>query len=762
MAQTKHNAALWYSTQGWNVIPLHWVDSDDEDQPICSCGKADCPRPGKHPLLSNGVRAASRDPGQVRAWWKQWPEANIGIATGLVSGIAVLDLDGEEAETTLKEGELCVPDNGPIVSTGKGRHIYMMCPDEGVPNFVKRLPGIDFRGDGGYVIAPPSNHISGRVYKWAQNPDKPLPEVPQWILDLIEEQRTERAGKLPDKIGDGERNDTLARLGGYLRRKGMSPDAIFAALKVENAERCDPPLPEEDVETIARSVGRYKPAVEEVEVEIPADKGDDGQGGGGQPPKKGKLPTIAAMPGGNDERLTDLGNAKRFLREFGEDLYYLPDWGKWAIWDGKQWKQDKNDRILALGLKLSDVILRDAALEPNRNLKLLLVKHALQTEAISKVRAFLTAGQSFKAKQLDEFDQQPHLLNCPNGVVDLRSGMMLDHSRDLMMTKMASVDYNPEADCPKFKKFLYEIMGGNEELVNWIQKALGYAMTGDTREQCFFIMYGVGANGKSTLLEIVKHIMGDYGRTSNFSAFADKPASNGPSEDIARLAGARMVTATESNAGLSFQEALIKQLTGTDKVSARFLYRESFEFDPSFKIFFSTNHKPGIKAGSEGIWRRIRMIPFRIVIPEDKRDQGLQARLIDEESEGILAWLVEGAVRWYAEGLNMPQEVRQETQNYRTEMDTFQTFLEDACELDDEGKVKFNDLYESYQVWCETNGEKALSGKWFGLRLTERGYEQVRSNGASYRQGLKLREDAPKKRERGGGDDLTPFGTMIE
>jgi putative DNA primase/helicase len=339
----------------------------------------------------------------------------------------------------------------------------------------------------------------------------------------------------------------------------------------------------------------------------------------------------------------------------------------------------------------------------------------------------------------DDLDVDPWLLNVRNGTVDLRTGELREQSPDDLITRIANVDYDPVADCPMWKQFIMEIMNYNTDLIRFIQNVAGWAITGDTSEQCMFILFGTGANGKSTFLNTIMNLLGDYAIATPTETFMRKVGDH-ITNDIARLRGTRFVTTTETELGKRLSEPLIKQITGNDKMTARFLYGEFFNFTPTFKIFMATNHKPTIKGTDHGIWRRIKLIPFINRIEEDKQDKHLEEKLLREGS-GILNWLIEGLRRWLHEGLRTPRIIINATDQYRGDMDVIGNFIKERCVYAEGVTIKARELFKVYQDWCNENNEHASSERFFGLRLKELGQEQKRYNDGRYWVGVQIKNE---------------------
>jgi putative DNA primase/helicase len=299
-----------------------------------------------------------------------------------------------------------------------------------------------------------------------------------------------------------------------------------------------------------------------------------------------------------------------------------------------------------------------------------------------------------------------------------------------MITKLAKARYDKEAGCPMWKQFVREIMDYKADLISFLQTAAGWSVSGDTSEQSMFILYGTGANGKSTFLNVIQNILGDYALSTWAETFM-KRNNDTATNDIARLRGARFVTTSETEQGKRLSEHLIKQVTGNDALTARFLYGEYFNFVPTFKIFMASNHKPVIRGTDHGIWRRIKLIPFTTRITEEKRDRYLEQKLLTEKS-GILNWLIEGALRWKQEGLKVPVVITNATDEYRGEMDVIGNFLKECCVQRPGTAIRARELFQVYQDWCDENNEMATSERMFGLRLKELGMVQKRTSEARF------------------------------
>lgn len=430
---------------------------------------------------------------------------------------------------------------------------------------------------------------------------------------------------------------------------------------------------------------------------------------------------------------TDMGNARRIARKAGPHLRYVAELG-WLAWTGARWERSKGAAVRAAKETVRTIYAEAAACDDDGE-RQALGRWAQASESAAKIGAMLALAESEPEieARVEQFDAASMLLNCPNATVDLSSGKARPHNPGDMITRVAGVEYLAGAACPLWLAFLDRIFDGNKNLIGFIRRAVGYSLTGDTGEQALFLCYGTGANGKSTLLETVRYVLGDYSQAAEFSTFLARHfESGGPRNDIARLAGVRFAAAIEADESARLNESLIKQLTGGDTVAARYLHREYFEFKPQFKIWLAANHLPKVQGTDNAIWRRIKQIPFEVTIPAKERDPKLPAKL-RAEGPGILAWAVAGALEWQRAGLGEPAEVTKATEAYRAEMDTLAGFLAERVNVG-EGKVSAAALHKAY---LDYSGE-SLDARAFKARMVERGFVQKHEVTGSMWQGLSL------------------------
>ena len=435
---------------------------------------------------------------------------------------------------------------------------------------------------------------------------------------------------------------------------------------------------------------------------------------------------------------TDTGNARRLVDTHGRDLRWVARWKAWYVFDGRRWARDETGEVERRAKSVvTDMFEHAMTLDGEKRSALL--SHALRSEAAGRLEAMVKLARSEPGVAISHsmLDEQPWVLTCRNGTIDLRTGKLGPHNRSDLSTKMTNIDYDPDAVCPTWIKTLRVLFAGDQSLIDYVQRAIGYSLTGDTREQVLHLCYGTGANGKSTMLDVLAQLSDEYGMQADFQTFLDAGNRSGPRNDVARLAGARLVRSSEVGENKKLNEGLIKSLTGGDIVSARFLYSEDFEFKPQFKLWLAANHKPVIRGTDYAIWRRMRLIPFEVTISPEQRDETLPATL-RAELPGILAWAVSGCVQWLDGGLRPPEVVLAATDAYRHESDTIGAFLDEECEVGAGFEMSAGPLYQAYTRWAKDNGEYAITATAFGRRLSERGHAVIKRAGLKFREGLRV------------------------
>jgi putative DNA primase/helicase len=435
---------------------------------------------------------------------------------------------------------------------------------------------------------------------------------------------------------------------------------------------------------------------------------------------------------------TDVGNALRFARQHRGAVRWCPHWKCWLVYDGKRWVKDTKGRVMQLAKQTARAIVDEAqGLDDDDRRRML--AWALASENVTRLKAMVELAKSEDgiAVAPEELDCDPWLLNVENGTLDLRTAELLPHDRTQLLTKLVPIRYETAATCPTWLAFLVRIMANDEELIAFLQRAFGYSLTASVRDRVLFLLHGAGANGKSTLTRILLALLGDYGLQTPSETLLASRHDGGIRNDLARFAGARVVAAMESDGGRKLAAALIKQLTGGDVLTARFLFSEFFDMTPSWKIWFSTNHRPFVTDDGDAMWDRMRLIPFDVRIPEAEQDKQLLPKLM-LELPGILVWSVEGCRRWQQEGLGLPAKVSAANSEYRESERTFDHFLTEKCNKEAGARVSFADLRKEYVEWTQVNSDRTMSVKAMGAALQERGFKAVFDKGRFY-EGLTLK-----------------------
>jgi putative DNA primase/helicase len=735
------DAAVACAALGLHVFPVYGIRAG-----VCACpAGANCPSPAKHPMLKAWQREATLDLTRLKEWWTKWPNANIGMA--LQVGQCVLDVDdgkgGPDTLATLEADFGALPRTREVSTGGGGRHIYLAGD---LRNTAGQLgPGLDTRGSGGYVVGPGSMHVSGRAYAWDANGDPSevtLSPVPGWLVGLLTPDEAHVAGASAPVEGIAAkafawairrakagrpRNETGFALGCQLRDNGVllaDAEPLMRQFAAEVGGLGDHPYAvDEALHSLRQAYSKpaREPWPEPVEVRV------------GRP---------VGVPRLEPRAFTDLGNAERFADDHGGQVLYVHPWGQWLLWDGKVWGHDVDGGVIRRAKETVRRIWDEAIRLDDSRQKEAAAKHALKSESAGKVEAMLQLGRCEQAivAAPDDLDADPWVLNCKNGILDLHTGVLGAHNPEQLCTRQVEAEYLPEALCPRWDAFLARVVP--PDIADFLQRAVGYSLTGSTQEQCLFVNWGTGANGKTVMMETLSTLWGSYGEQAEAKSFVERKTEQ-ISNDLARLKGARLVVATETEQGARLAEALVKSVTGGDRITARFLRQEFFTFTPIFKLFLSTNSKPTIRGTDNGIWRRIRLIPWEVTIPLEERDQGLTLALRDE-LPGILAWAVRGCLEWQKGGLNPPSRVIQATDDYRDEMDSLGGFLADECERIRGWSVPMRDLFREYTKWAESEHERPMGQKNFSMSLQERGFKIAREGHNNVRSvaGLKLRPDA--------------------
>jgi putative DNA primase/helicase len=770
-------AALDYARRGWHVIPIWWVEQETH---TCGCGNPFCTAPGKHPLVDTGrgLENATCDPEAVEQWWSMWPQANVAIALGSMSGIMALDLDlghtfytdpvtqqehpvdGEvELRAWAESNGVPLPETLMQQTGSGGMHlVFEYPPDEpGVPairNCVGWLPGVDVKSNGGYILVAPSGHQSGGVYRWLN--DQP-PAGLDGLTPHLRLARGHRTGTSGGPSGEqpvydyreacrfgpraGFRDDFFNKRAFELRR--MDVDYEQAKTEMQRLWQLTEQTPGQEFpwDSVVEKLDRVWRTVEPDP--LPA---WDPFG-----PARDESTGSVALPGASPTgKPTDLGNAQRFV-DLKKNVIRSTQQTGWHVWDGRRWAKDITRSITQHAVDAVEALHQHAAQLRNTDQWEQWHAWAMTSESRQRVEAMLSLAQGLApvAISVNDFDQHHNLLCCANGVVDLLTGKLSEHDPKLLQTQMTHVEFDPVAHDPAspggqaWYTYLGSVTGHDLELIAYLQRAAGYTLTGLTTEEVFFIVYGPKASGKTTFVTALQTILGDMSMSIEADAIMHQRGKGVPLEAVASMFARRLVTTTEPNEGARFNESMVKQLTGGDRVAGRHLYKDRFEFEPTHKLWLATNHAP--KVYDDAMWRRIRRVPFPRSVPPDERDVRIKAELKSPRSpisRAALAWAVEGAVLWHAGGLGTATAVELDTAEYEVEEDKFGRFLDDEAEVQGELVVSYRDLYDRYKMWCVREGELPMTGTAFGRKLSERGFQKQTSVRPIAYKGLALKTNA--------------------
>lgn len=694
----------------------------------------------KRPLLS-GWQSRPLDQRQLFELLEKHKRLNYGLLLGKDAGNVVdFDLDSMEAR---KLGTRYLPRS--LASFGRGSHtrshLLFIVPEpkarmtwiDPVDNSVL----LELRGDGHQTMLPPSMHPEGDEVLWSS---KEQPSESDW--DTL----TTAGGRLAVASFLAKHWQSLVQarvthfavmaFSGALLRSGVDVDEVAGFIR----SACEVNF---DTGTDMQVRAVY-------DTRKNLDQGKEVTG----------WPTLAEHfyeescakirewlglndPGRPFEK-TDKYNASLLVQHFGDRIRFNPDRQSWFVWNGSYWEEDKRGFVLNYAAEIGNIIRRDAMLIDDAEKRSARVKWGDAARNLGRMTAMLKIGQaeSELVALSSEFDRNPMLFNVKNGILDLDTGILDLPKKEELITKCAGTHYDPRATAPTFHAFLNKVLP-DAEVRRYVQKALGYSLTGLTTEEVFFILYGmIGQNGKSTLMGVVSQVLGDYAMHASKESFI-KQRNQQIRQDLAHMDGARLITTSEPETGDHLDSSIIKDLTGGDLIRARFLYGREFQFKPQGKLFMNTNHLPAVNALDPALWRRIRVIPFEVRISDEERDNSLKDRLRDYELPGVLNWLLEGVMLWQREGLEPPAAVAKAGADYRRNNDSTTEFVEDACVVDPKGTATISrqSLYAAYSDWCRTMGYRRAEIADFHRALVERGIAPVQKYGAKHWLGISLRQD---------------------
>ncbi len=739
-------AALEYVRNGLSVIPIR---TDGSKAPVVDWKPYQLKIP---------------DDQMLEDWFQN--DCGIGIVCGAVSGrVEVLDFDDPGCFEPWKErvletsGTLGLLDRLVIMQTPSGGwHLIYRCSAGVGPNqklAQRRLADgtiktmIETRGEGGYVLAPGSPnecHHLGKPYKLVQGSLGSIPDLAAQDRELllsaalsfneflpresIVHGATGRGFKPGDDFNERGSWDFLKDAGWkFIRQTGDG------TILVQRPRKSSPGISatvnhcgNELLYVFSTNASPFEPqrGYTRFAAYTLSIHGGDYR----------KASITLAYHGFGQMPLNDSGNAQRFVNLFWDEVRYVGAAKSWFVWDGMRWIKDDKSSVVSKAKEVAKHIIAEAQEITDRNRQAETLRWSIQAGNGGRIAQMLKLAQPELSISPDDLDSNYWLLNCLNGTVDLRTGECYPHRSGDLLTKLAPVNYVRGAPAPRFLRFLEEVFL-NAGVRVFFQLVIGYSLTGDQREQKLFILTGDGANGKSTLMITLGSVLGDYKQEAAPGMLLAKNP-NGITNDIARLKGARMVLTAETDLGRYLDEEWVKRLTGGDVITARFLYQEHFEFRSTHTLFIITNHKPSVKGQDHGIWRRLSVIPFNVTFPEDQQDKELPQKLM-EEREGILAWAVEGCLKWQVDGLKEPPVVQAARSDYKTDNDPVSRFVHDSCR--EGGQERSGTLYHRYKKWAQDTGENVVSVKSFSQSLERLGFKKERDNKGACFEGLSLVEE---------------------
>ena len=709
---TMLDVALAYVEKGYSVFPL---------------------RPGeKQPLTKNGYWDASQDVKVIRTWWQKFPNANIGLPCA-PNNLIVLDIDRHPGKKDGFEnyhslaGYEPEPAATPQADTARGgRHFIFAAPPGTL--LVKReiVESVEVKYNG-YIVAAPST-VDGKKYAWLKRLsllECTPPPMPAWLLDhAIRVAPVNESNIEISTIDHASVREALRFIPKDIVDEYHSWLNVGMALKHAG-------LAMEVWDDWSKGSSKYKPGE-------CADKWDSFQGTG----ITARTIYHYAKIGGFKRlfKFDDIGNSERFCTDHGDTLRWFPAIEKWLCWDGRRWKPDEVGFALNCAKATARKIHQEAAECEDEDRRKKISGWANLSSSASRLEAMLKLAKPDLAITIEDLDRDQFKINCLNGTVDLHTGELKPHNRGDYITKLAPVAYRENAPAHRFNRFLSETFQDSAGLIEFVQRAFGYALTGSVSEQKLFVLYGGGQNGKSTLINAIRDVMGEYAQETDPCLLIARRQAGGANEDVARLRGIRLATTVETNEDVFLDEARVKQLTGGDRITARYLYGHFCEFEPTHKLFLITNHKPRIKSQAMAMWRRIKMIPFDACVSESKKDKDLPDKL-REEREGIFLWLVSGCLQWAKEGLPEPSEVENATRSYKVDEDRLARFIDERCIIAQTAQSEVSSIRRSYNEWCIEAGEIPLSRTVFNHRMEEKNFVPKRNNSGRFWTGLKLRDD---------------------
>jgi putative DNA primase/helicase len=709
-----------------------------------------------HPKKKNPIKADWRNQSvsaEDALAASQMLQHNIGILNGTTSGVIDIDLDCAEA---VAFADLFLPETvASFGHEGNDRGHYLVAIQSSGKTRKFNMPDsseclVELRSDGTQTMLPPSIHPSGHKLQFSYINDS-APAVDYADL-LVATQRIAACSVIARSWSEGSRHQLALAFAGMMYKADFNQDL---AENVVNTI-CNFTKDEEMADRLnavtttyaqdASSISGYGIMVDVLGVNTArkiAEWLDIGADNTDVIEADGAAPTI--LPTTNEDEITEEKMAEAFTRWAKKRAVYVHEKKQWYLWDGLVWRPDPSN---AVRLLLSEFVsAAGAAQRHNRRFEDALRRF----ENLSKIKNTLELAQPRLAKSITEFDTDPMLFAAGNTWIDLKTGQPVTPKANTLVSLQSSVRYDPEADCPLFKSFLNEIFLDNDALVKFVQRTVGYSLTGRIEEQCFFPMNGDGANGKSTLLNILSRLLGDYSKAAATATLMANQRQ-GVGDDLMYLAGARMITISETDRNQSLAEAKLKQMTGGDEITARVLWGSYTTFKIVGKIFVATNNLPKVNGRDHGIFRRFQIVPFNRTFQSHEQDKALPDKL-EAELSGILNWALRGCLNWQEQGLNPPQIVKDQLDHYQQDMDTVAKFVDAQLVLDPASKIQSSELYQEYRSWCQRMGYSQQDDKQFkASMLTIEGIRDGRTKVGRHFAGVHYRwdiKDVSEGKDRG-------------
>lgn len=735
-------AALAYAESGLSIFPVE--------------------ARGKVPLVRGWQNKATTDAARVRTWWTKWPQANIGLHVGK-AGLAVVDGDprngGDESMGTLiaEHGRGWL--SGIKVRTGGGGwHFYYAVPEEGADIPATLARGIDLKRGNGYVLIPPSIHPNGTPYAFERGGliDGELdfaPALPRWCYgprsssviasepdDWATTARTtdpevpEQVNRVRDALAhisaDCGRDDWRNVGFALLSTHWTCAEALFREWSKTAEER----FSEEGFRNVVESAKDKPNGI-----------------------TLGSLFAMAAANGWEDSRKAgrsvetygDISNGRRFAERFRGRLLYCHGNGAWYRWDAQRWARCENGEAIAAAKRVAEecfdeasgALRRESSDWAKRNFSQALAVH----RSVARHESMLKSASSEPGMSIANpglFDADPWKLAVRNGVLNLKTGTLSEALPDMLISRQAGTHYDFQGECPRWLRFIAEVCNGDGDMAAFLQRVCGYALTGSVMEELLFFLFGIGSNGKSVFANVVAAAFGDYAVTVRAALLARDSRGTGSDaeREKARLPGARLALVNETGQADMWDDQRVKEITSRERISARYLHQESFDFMPTHKLFVRGNHQPGAMDTGDGFWRRMVLIGFTRQFSESERVPDLDSRIIETELPGVLAWMVKGCIAWQREGLKVPAGMRDAVEAYRRDTDLLGEWLRLNCVNSPHAETPVRDLFHSYERFLREGNIKAPSRSTFGRQLVSRGHKKRESNGQSLYSGLTLRD----------------------